>query len=165
MPKFRCFSAAVLAATSLGAAVPASAEAVDARSPKKIEALIAAQGWKTALTDEAGADPYIWAERSGFRFVVAFNNCKDGRDCRTLQFLMAVEGASKLNFDQLNDWNRDQRFARAYRDGTGDPVLAMDLDLDFKGLPRENVDEAVRTWTGLIESFYRFIVAAGTAPT
>ena len=39
----------------------------------------------------------------------------------------------------------------------GDPVLAMDVDLDFRGLPRENVSETLKTWTGLMTSFRRFI--------
>ncbi|MBL8651471.1 MAG: YbjN domain-containing protein [Sphingopyxis sp.] len=164
MRPFRCIFAVAGVVAALSAAVPAQAEAIDARSPAKIEALVAAQGWETALTAEAGANPYIWAERSGFRFVIAFNNCDAGKKCRTLQFLLGVEGARSLSLDKINEWNRDQRFARAYRDDNGEPVLAMDLDLDFKGLPRENVDEAVRTWTGLIDSFYRFILAAGAAP-
>ena len=164
MHRFRRLAAASLAFTALIAAAPAHAELIDARAPKKIEALLEAQGWKTALTEDAGENPYIWAERSGFRFVVAFNNCAEGKNCRTLQFLLGVEGARSLSDDRINNWNRDQRFARAYRDAAGDPVLAMDLDMDFKGLPRENVDEAVRTWTGLIDSFYRFILAAGAAP-
>jgi len=152
----------VVAATFAGAA-PASAQMIDARNPERIEALLAADGWTTALTAETGQAPYIWAERKGLRFVVAFNNCTDGRQCRTLQFLLGVEGAKALTLDKLNEWNRDQRFARAYRDETGDPVLAMDLDLDFKGLPRANVEETIRTWTGLVDSFYRFIIAAGAA--
>jgi hypothetical protein len=163
MTQIRHWIMMLAAAPGLAAATPAGAQMIDARTPERIETLLAADGWTTALTAEAGRDPYIWAERRGLRFVVAFNNCTDGRRCRTLQFLLGVEGAKTLTLDKLNEWNRDQRFARAYRDEAGDPVLAMDLDLDFKGLPRANVEETIRTWTGLVDSFYRFIVAAGAA--
>ena len=47
--------------------------------------------------------------------------------------------------------------SRAYRDDEGDPVLAMDIDLDFGGLPRENVGELFNTWTGLMSSYRAFV--------
>lgn len=48
-------------------------------------------------------------------------------------------------------------FPIAYIDSSGDPVMEMDLDLDFAGLPRENVTEAFNLWTALTSSFSSFI--------
>ena len=136
---------------------PADAELIDAKSPKKIAALLESQGWQTEVSAEDGQDPILKASRQGEVFAVTFLNCQDGRNCRTLQLLMGFADTKQVPLDKLNEWNRDRRFARVYRDEDGDPVLAMDVDLDFRGLPRENVSETLKTWTGLMTSFRRFI--------
>ena len=147
--------AATAAASSMSA--PAAAELIDAKSPKKIAALLESQGWQTETSMENGQPPILKASRQGEVFAVTFQNCEDGRNCRTLQLLMGFADTKQVPLDKLNEWNRDRRFARAYRDEDGDPVLAMDVDLDFRGLPRENVGETLKIWTGLMTSFRRFI--------
>ncbi|APZ97918.1 YbjN domain-containing protein [Sphingopyxis sp. QXT-31] len=145
------------AGLALALTSPASAELIDAKSPKVIATLIESQGWKTAIDARPGESPVLKATRNGELFVIDFMNCTDGKNCKTLQFLMGFADAKEVTLDKLNEWNRDRRFARAYRDGEGDPVLAMDVDLDFSGLPRENVGELVNTWTGLMDSFRTFV--------
>lgn len=70
---------------------------------------------------------------------------------------MGFNDAKKTTLETLNDWNENKRFARAYRDDSGDPVLEMDVDLDFNGIPRENVGEAVNTWKALMTAFQKHI--------
>ena len=48
---------------------------------------------------------------------------------------MGFSDAKDVSLDKLNKWNKDKRFARAYKDDEGDPVLEMDVDLDFAGIP------------------------------
>src|SRR3546814_14261387 len=74
-------------------------------------------------------------------FLVIFMNCTGGHDCRTLQYYMGFSDARQVPLERFNEWNREKRFARAYRDESGDPVLEMDVDVDFSGLPRENIRE------------------------
>ncbi|WP_260583107.1 YbjN domain-containing protein [Sphingopyxis sp. PET50] len=137
--------------------VPAAAELVDAKSPKKIAALLESQGWQIEASADARQDPVLKASRQGEVFAVTFLNCENGANCRTLQLLMGFADTKQVPLDKLNEWNRDRRFARAYRDEEGDPVLAMDVDLDFRGLPRENVGELFKTWAGLMDSFRRLV--------
>src|SRR3546814_13196599 len=61
--------------------------------------------------------------------------------------------------ERFNEWNREKRFARAYRDESGDPVLEMDVDVDFSGLPRENIRETLNTWASLMRAYREFIFA------
>lgn len=145
------------AGLALAMASPANAELIDAKSPKVIATLIESHGWKVAIDAKAGESPVLKASRNGELFVVGFMNCTDGKNCKTLQFFMGFTDAKEVTLERLNEWNRDKRFARAYRDNEGDPVLAMDVDLDFGGLPRENVGELVNTWTGLMDSFRAFV--------
>ena len=104
-----------------------------------------------------GDDPYIESNRNGLKFLVLFMNCEENKNCKTLQNNMGFSDAKEVTIERLNQWNKDKRFARAYRDDAGDPVLEMDVDLDFAGIPRENVGETFNTWSSLMDSFREYV--------
>lgn len=149
---------AAMTALAMALTTPAQAELVSAENPQAIAALLASQGLPTDLKTPSGESPYIESKHSALKFLVLFMNCNDAkRNCKTIQFYMGFKDAKDVTLDKLNDWNKEKRFARAYRDDEGDPVLEMDVDLDFKGIPRENVGEAVNTWKALMEAFQTHI--------
>ncbi|HMO75074.1 MAG TPA: YbjN domain-containing protein [Sphingopyxis sp.] len=149
---------ALLAAIGVAITAPLShAKLIDAKTPAAIATLVESRGWQTETVSEAGEPPYIKATRGGELYVIAFMNCTDGKNCKTLQLFMGFTDAKDVPLEKFNEWNRDRRFARAYRDEDGDPVLAMDIDLDFAGLPRENVGELFNTWTDSMESYRTFV--------
>jgi len=151
-------AALALGTATLLSAAPAHAELVNAKNPATIKAIIESQGWPATLITKADSDPYIESSRSGLKFLVLFMNCNDAhKDCKTLQYYMGFTDAKGLSYERLNEWNRTKRFARAYRDDEGDPVLEMDVDVDFAGIPRENVGETFNTWASLMDSFREFI--------
>ncbi len=113
-------------------ATPAHAELINAADPATIKAIVESQGWPATIVAKAGDDPYIESNRNGLKFLVLFMNCEEGRKCKTLQYYMGFSDAKDVSLDKLNKWNKDKRFARAYKDDEGDPVLEMDVDLDFR---------------------------------
>lgn len=148
---------ATLAATALGAA-PAHAELVTPKNPAAIVAIVESQGWPAKLVTSSDADPYIESSRNGLKFLVLFMNCNDAhKECKTLQYYMGFNDAKNVPFEKFNSWNKEKRFARAYRDNEGDPVLEMDVDVDFAGLPRENLGESFNTWASLMDAYREFI--------
>ncbi len=156
----RIFGAALTlaAATAALAANPAQAELVNAKNPQAIEAIVESQGWPATLITKADENPYIESNRNGLKFLVLFMNCDDdNKNCKTLQYYMGFNDAKDTSLDKLNKWNKDKRFARAYKDDEGDPVLEMDVDLDFAGIPRENVGETFNTWATLMDNFREYI--------
>ncbi len=137
---------------------PAHAELVNAKAPATIQAIVESQGWPATLIAKDGEDPYIESNRNGLKFLVLFMNCNDAhKDCKTLQYYMGFSDAKDVSLDRLNEWNKTKRFARAYRDDDGDPVLEMDVDVDFAGIPRENIGETFNTWASLMDSFREFV--------
>lgn len=155
-PIFHRAIVAAAAALALSAA-PAHAELVNAKNPATIKAILESQGWPATLVTKDGDDPYIESNRNGLKFLVLFMNCEDNRNCKTLQYYMGFSDAKDVSLDRLNQWNRTKRFARAYRDDEGDPVLEMDVDVDFAGLPRENLGESFNTWASLMDAYREFI--------
>ena len=69
----------------------------------------------------------------------------------------SAQEKKSYTLDKINKWNKEKRFARAYKDDEGDPVLEMDVDLDFAGIPRENVGETFNTWASLMDSFREYV--------
>lgn len=136
---------------------PAHAELVNAANPATIKAIVESRGWPATIVSKADDDPYIESNRNGLKFLILFMNCEEGKKCKTLQYYMGFSDAKDVTLEQLNKWNREKRFARAYRDDVGDPVLEMDVDLDFAGIPRENVGETLNTWASLMDSFREFV--------
>ena len=150
-------AAAAFAPLALLLATPAHAELVNAANPETIKAIVESQGWPATIVVTEGDDPYIESNRAGLKFLVLFMNCDAGQRCKTLQYYMGFSDAKDVTLERLNQWNKEKRFARAYKDDAGDPVLEMDVDLDFAGIPRENVGETFNTWASLMDSFRAYV--------
>ena len=150
-------AAAAFAPLALLLATPAHAELVNAANPETIKAIVESQGWPATIVAKEGDDPYIESNRGGLKFLVLFMNCEEGQNCKTLQYYMGFSDAKDVTLERLNQWNKEKRFARAYKDDAGDPVLEMDVDLDFAGIPRENVGETFNTWASLMDSFRAYV--------
>lgn len=151
------FRAAAFAPLALFLATPAHAELVNAANPEAIRAIVESQGWPATIVAKKGDAPYIESNRNGLKFLVLFMNCDGSERCKTLQYYMGFSDAKEVTLDRLNQWNKEKRFARAYKDDAGDPVLEMDVDLDFAGIPRENVGETFNTWASLMDSFREYV--------
>lgn len=146
------------------AAVPAHAELVSATNPKAIFAIAKAQGYAPEMLKQNGSAPSFRMNIDDTNSLVLFMNCDDSHaNCKTLQFYLAYSVPDGVDAGRINDWNKEKRFSRAYIDGSGDPVLEMDLDLDFAGLPRENVAEAFSLWAALTGSFSSFLFQQDSA--
>jgi hypothetical protein len=150
-------AALALGITTTIAATPAHAELINATNPATIKAIVESQGWPATLVSKPGEDPYLESNRGGLKFLVLFMNCDAGKKCKTLQYYMGFSDAKNVSLDRLNQWNKDKRFARAYLDDEGDPVLEMDVDVDFSGIPRENLGETFNTWASLMDSFREYV--------
>ncbi len=157
MAKFSLCAAIALSTTAAMAATPAHAELVNAKNPATIKAIVESQGWPATLITKPGDDPYIESTRNGLKFLVLFMNCDEGKNCKTLQYYMGFSDAKGVALERLNKWNKEKRFARAYKDEEGDPVLEMDVDVDFAGIPRENIGETFNTWAALMDSYREFV--------
>jgi len=84
-----------------------------------------------------GEQAPLLLELGGYRALLfLLNDNTDG------QLYVVFKG--KVKTEQMNEWNRDHRFARAYRDDDGDAVL--EADLDFAGGVTE---EAIKAWVRL----------------
>lgn len=146
------------AALALSAfAHPAHAEMVRAQNPQSLVKAMQEAGYMAKLGVDKVGDPKIDSSVSGSRFTVFFYNCTDNKNCATVQFHSGYDLANPVSLERINEWNRGQRFGRAYLDKEGDPVLEMDVDLDDGGLSPALFIDNLEFWDAVLGKFERHI--------
>lgn len=117
-----------------------------------------AKGFGSAELEDTAGDPKISGRMEGIKYVVLFYGCTDGKDCQTIQFYAGWDTEpGAVDVDDLNTWNRDNRFSKAYIDGDGDPAIEMDVSLE-RGVSYGNLDEWFSWWKTSITSFKQKII-------
>lgn len=151
--------ASLFAAALLGAliAFPAHAQLVRAQDPQTVVDAMQGAGFAAKLGVDRLGDPKIDSSASGTRFTVFFYNCTANKDCATVQFHSGFDLQTPVTLEQINEWNRSQRFGRAYLDKENDPVIEMDVDLDDGGLSRALFEDNLEFWTSVLGKFERHI--------
>jgi Putative bacterial sensory transduction regulator len=144
----------------LGLAVSSAAPAaqlVRAQDPQSVVAAMQAAGYSATLATDGTGDPMIKSAASGSTFHVFFYNCTDHKACATVQFHSGYHLTNNPSLTAINEWNKGQRFGRAFLDKDNDPILEMDVDLDDGGLSPLLFADNLEFWTSLLGSFEKEI--------
>jgi len=133
------------------AATPAySAKLVSADDPEAI--LDIAKGYGSAeLTTDAEGDPKIVGRMKGTRYSVMFYGCDNGKYCDDIQFTASWSGY-KVSMNEINTWNKNMRYGKAYLDDDNDPTLEIAVNLNH-GVTRTNLDDTFDWWGVALDGF------------
>jgi hypothetical protein len=144
----------VLTAAVITLAVPALANAqmVTANRPASVVEAMQTGGYKAAMGKDSTGDPRIESASSGATFFVNFYGCTGGKDCKTVTFYSGWD-KDDVSLNQMNEWNKNKRFSRAYIDKDGDPVLEFDVDLDDGGMSQALFIDNVEFFEAAIGGF------------
>lgn len=134
----------------LAGASPALAQLVDATNPSRIYEI--AKGFGSAELDkDSQGDPRITGRIDGTKYGIYFYGCSNGRDCDDIQFSAGWSGA-KVTLDDVNRWNRQKRYGKAYLDRDGDPRLEMVVNIDY-GVSSKNLEDSFSWWMKALKGF------------
>ena len=150
-----------LAAAATLVATPAAAEMVRARDPGSVVRALQANGYKAVLGVDAVGDPMVTSRIGNSDFQIFFYNCTNHVECATVTFHVGYDLSRTVSLESINEWNRGQRFGRAYLDRENDPILEMDLDLDDGGVSEALFIDNIQFWAAV---FSRFQVHIGYVP-
>ncbi len=130
---------------------PASAaDMVDATDPEQI--LNIAKGHGSArLSEDRVGDPMIKGRIEGLKYTLYFYLCEENENCKDIHFV-AYWTETDVTLSDVNRWNQDYRFGRAYIDTDGDPVLTYFVNLNG-GVSFENLDDTFDWWRVMLTSF------------
>jgi hypothetical protein len=84
-------------------------------------------------------------------FSVMLFDCNGDR-CGSLQFYAGFQTHGRFDTSRMNEWNRNQRWARGYFDASNDPWLEMDVDLTPGGT-YELLNDEFATWKKVLTTF------------
>ncbi|UXN72638.1 YbjN domain-containing protein [Devosia sp. A8/3-2] len=100
--------------TALALSVSAQARALTGANTRDIPAVAKNYG-DASLTTQSNGDPQITGEINGVAYSVYFRNCTDNKNCEDLNFYLGFLDI-KPTLEEINDWNFNKRFSRAYLD-------------------------------------------------
>ncbi|HYE29662.1 MAG TPA: YbjN domain-containing protein [Allosphingosinicella sp.] len=146
-----------IAALAAAWALPAQAEMVRGQDPGSLVRALQQAGYAAKLGTDKVGDPMITSGVSGTTFQIFFYNCTDHKECATVQFHSGYDLTTPVSLERINEWNRSQRFGRAFLDKENDPILEMDVDLDDGGISPALFIDNIEFWASVLGNFERHI--------
>ena len=137
--------------------VPEAAYMVRAQDPASVVRALQGGGYTATLGTDKVGDPMVTSAAGGTTFQIFFYNCTNHLQCATVQFHSGYDLRNSPTVEQMNDWNRQKRFGRAYLDAERDPILEMDVDLDDGGVAPLLFIDNVEFWTSVLGEFEKHI--------
>jgi hypothetical protein len=151
------FVSLALAAALAASAAPAAAENVRPQDPGSLVRALQNGGYTAKLGTDKVGDPMITSAVSGTTFQIFFYNCTNHKECATVQFHSGYDFNKVLPLETINEWNRSERFGRAYLDKENDPILEMDVDLDDGGVAPLLFIDNIEFWATILGKFEQHI--------
>jgi hypothetical protein len=102
------------------------------------------------VTSESGKR-HIETNTQGTPLNIFFGDCK-GERCASLELAAGFSTGGKFDTTQINAWNYDNRWCRAYYDNVNDPWLRMNIDL-WPGGTYEALSDRFETWNRTLGRF------------
>jgi|HubBroStandDraft_5_1064220.scaffolds.fasta_scaffold719027_1 hypothetical protein len=150
--------AAILAAAPAVAAPAAPAPAKDIPAGgltlNEVVAWLQAAGYRAQIVADSDGKSHVSSATQGVDFGVYIYDCnKDGR-CGSIQFSAGWARHGTFDVTRMNEWNRDNRWARGYYDKVNDPWLEYDVDLSPGGT-YELLNDELALWDSLVPRFIK----------
>jgi len=141
------------------ALVPAAAWAKDLPAGgltlEEVASWLQAAGYKAEIQTSDDGTRNIYSATDGVNFHVYTYDCKEAR-CGSLQFSVGFSTKGSSNAAAMNDWNRQNRWTRAYADTVNDPWIEYDVDLSPGG-SYEILDDQFTIWRQALGRFTKYI--------
>lgn len=142
-----------------GVADRGGAGAVSGNENQRIVENLTAEGMKRYFTDEGFTDVRVDRDgdvivrMSGYQVIVFMGE----NDHPVLRYYFAISGTDATLAD-LDEWNRQRYFTKAYMDDEGDPALEMAVNLEG-GVTVSNLRRSIRTYSQALAAFLPFLQA------
>ena len=138
-------------------APPTPVGKVSIAEPNSIIAALQRGGYRATLTYEDGA-PEIESSAAGATYQLRFQNCESKDGCEDILIQSAYDLAKNaVSLETINKFNKDNRWARAYLDDEGDPIIETDLIFAGKMLDEATFIETVKAWDDVLGRFHTAI--------
>lgn len=138
------------AAPALPQAGPGQVAIVRGADPATILDLARKRGDARLSADDHG-DPLVEAIVGGRPYDITFYECTDNVDCRSVMLRAAFRARGQTG-GEMADWNRTERFGKAYLDAQGNPVIEMNVNM-AGGVTLANLEDTLTRWQTTLDAF------------
>ncbi|MGD0482382.1 MAG: YbjN domain-containing protein [Terracidiphilus sp.] len=108
-------------------------------------------GYSAKVVTGENGKRHILSNTQGVPFDIFTPGCTAGR-CSSLSIVIAFSTSGKFDVSQLNEWNSDVPWCKAYHDSVNDPCLDMDISL-WPGGTYESLNDLFATWNSVLGKF------------
>ena len=114
------------------------------------------EGYKAQFYTLKDGGRTVASSSDGFSWKIYMFDCNPDGRCGSMQFAMGLDTKGAFNAEKMNDWSRDNRWARAYVDSVNDPWLEYDVDLTPGGT-YELLNDEFAIWRNGVKRFHTFL--------
>jgi hypothetical protein len=118
---------------------------------EEMAAWLEGEGYAVKFVTGESGKRHIEINSQGSPLNIFFGDCK-GERCAALEFSAGFSTHGKFDVSQINGWNYDNRWCRAYYDGDKDPWLKMNIDLSPGGT-YEALSDRFEIWNRTLGRF------------
>jgi hypothetical protein len=112
-------------------------------------------GYGAEIRTDSTGDRNVYSSANGNNFHIYLYDCKSGR-CGSFQFSSGYDTNGAHNAVEINTWNRNNRWVRAYVDQVNDPWVRYDIDLTPGGT-YELLNDEFSIWRVALGNFRKAI--------
>ena len=124
-----------------------------------VQRLLLKLGYAARLYKGSKGKPKIESGSDGDKFFIGFYSCTSAAvpRCKSIQFYAGYRMKAEVPLETLNDWNRLNRYARAYRKGTDRNITFVEMDMPFMGVSDMTFETQLEMFNRLKALFRRKI--------
>lgn len=134
-----------------------AADNIVASNPDAIKAFFVDQGIPATLEEDSVGDPLLKLRYFGTTFSMYFFGCSDNTNCKSVQYFSGYKQSDAVPVSQINEWNVNNRFLRAYGTETGAARIEYDIYLGEDGMTVSDFNNAFSKWTRGLTEFEKYI--------
>ena len=118
---------------------------------EEVSAWLESEGYAVKFVTGESGRRHIETNTQGFPLNIFLGDCK-GERCTSLELAAGFSTGGKFDVSQINGWNYDNRWCRAYYDDDKDPWLKMNVDL-WPGGTYEALNARFEKWNSTLGRF------------
>jgi len=133
------------------------AQQIVATDAESVMEFFRGEGFEPTVEIDNVGDPLVTVDYYGSEFSVYYYGCEDGNNCDAIQFFSGYRTEGSVRLAMINEWNTDNRFARAYISDSGSARIEHDVYLGQSGMTSDDFAGLLGRWTRAVKNFEEFI--------
>ena len=125
---------------------------VDATDPELLLKLMEDDRYEVELDTDSDGDPIISGEVKRQGYAINFYGCRNGKNCKTINFFTKWDRKGDVSGTTINKWNREKFWGKAYLDKNEDPILEWSINMD-EGVTGKMFLDSVEKWHDAVKEF------------